>query len=66
MGKLVNLRTVRKQRDRAASRRDADAAAARHAAASADTERIRAEAELTLRRLDGHRRDDAPPGTPRR
>jgi len=54
MGKVVNLRTLRKQRARADQRRqvaavDADAA---------EAERRRAEAELELRRLEGHRRGD--------
>jgi hypothetical protein len=56
VGKVVNLRTVKKQRARDASRREAGGGDAR----SAETERLRAEAELERRRLEGHRRDEPP------
>jgi hypothetical protein len=54
MGKLVNLRTVRKQRARSDQHRKATAGEAD----AAEIERLRAEAELDRRRLEGHRRDD--------
>lgn len=58
MAKVVNLRTVRKQRGRADDRRRAERDTARTAADPAEVERLRAEAELERRRLDGHRRDE--------
>ena len=54
MAEVVNLRTVRKQRDRAEARRRTGVATG---GTSAEAERLKAEAELQLRRLDGHRRD---------
>ena len=54
MGKVVNLRTVKKQRARLAARRET----ASGDAASAEAERLRAEAERERRRLEGHRRDE--------
>lgn len=48
-GKVVNLRTVKKQRARDEARREAG-----H---DPEGERRKAEAELEARRLDGHRRD---------
>jgi hypothetical protein len=56
VGKLVNLRTVKKQRARDAARREAGGGDSR----SAETERLQAEAELERRRLEGHRRGDPP------
>jgi hypothetical protein len=58
MAKLVNLRTVRRQRARAEDRARGDAAAARTGGAAAEAEHERAQAELERRRLEGHRRDD--------
>jgi Domain of unknown function (DUF4169) len=57
MAEVVNLRTARKQHKRAADRRRGDDSSARTGADAADSERLRAEAELERRRLDGHRRD---------
>lgn len=54
MADVVNLRTVRKQRERAEARRRSGIATG---GASAEAERLKAEAELEQRRLDGHRRD---------
>jgi hypothetical protein len=54
-GKLVNLRTARKQR----AREDARRRTAGGDAASAEAERARAEAERERQRHEGHRRDDA-------
>ena len=54
MGKVVNLRTARKQRGRAEARRRAAEAAGRSAADAAEAERLRASAELERRRLEGH------------
>ena len=55
MAKLVNLRTVRKQRARDAERQ----ATSKTGADTAETERARAAAKLERRRLDAHRRDDS-------
>jgi hypothetical protein len=55
MGKLVNLRTARKQRARDAERRAATATDAD----GAEAERARAAAELERRRVDGHHLDAA-------
>ena len=54
MAKVVNLRTVRKQRARDDARRET----AKVDAVSAEAERQRAVAGLERRRLDAHRRDD--------
>lgn len=54
MTKVVNLRTVRKQRARDGERRKAVAAQPD----AAEAERARAEAERERRRLDAHRRDE--------
>ncbi|MFT3973909.1 MAG: DUF4169 family protein [Amaricoccus sp.] len=52
MAEVVNLRTARKQRERAEARR-------RVAVRTGDeAERARAEAALERRRIDGHRRDE--------
>ena len=50
MGEVVNLRTVRKQRGRAEARRRE---AAKRDGDAAEAERLRREAELERRRLDG-------------
>lgn len=60
MGDVVNLRLARKQRERAAARRRTDAATA---TPPPDAERLKAEAELEQRRLEGHRRTPADPAT---
>lgn len=54
MADVVNLRTVRKQRKRAEARRDATTPTVE----KAELERVRAEAALERRRLDGLRRDE--------
>jgi hypothetical protein len=59
MAKVINLRTLRKQRARTDDRRRAERETSRAAADPAEAERLRAEAELERRRLDGHRRDEA-------
>jgi hypothetical protein len=61
MGKLVNFRTARKQRDRAAARQRSAEAAARTSEGEAEAARREAEAELARRRLDGHRRGPEEP-----
>lgn len=55
MSEVVNLRSARKQAQRAAAQREADQNAARHGRSKA--ERLLEEAEKTraARRLDGHR-----------
>jgi hypothetical protein len=58
MARIVNLRTARKQRTRAGDRQRVERETARAAADPVEAERLRAEAELERRRLDGHRRDD--------
>ena len=54
MSKVVNLRTVRKQRTRDAGRRKA----ARAEPDAAEAERVRAETDRERRALDAHRRDE--------
>ena len=54
MAKVVNLRTVRKQRSRDARRQEA----AGTTPEAAEAERARAAAEVERRRLDGHRREE--------
>ncbi|WP_295047701.1 DUF4169 family protein [uncultured Paracoccus sp.] len=60
MTKIINLRQARKQRDRDARRATGDANAARFGEAKPLRNARAAEAERSERRLDAHRRDDAP------
>lgn len=57
MANPINLRTVRKQRQRAEARARGDAAAARTSVPAAEAQRARADAVLEQRRLEAHRRD---------
>ncbi len=61
MSEVVNLRTVRKQRRRAADRGEASARAAAAGEAKPARSLRAARAELETRRLDGHRRDAPDP-----
>lgn len=56
-GKIVNLRTARKQKARASKRKAGDSAAARHGESAPDKAQREAERALSERRLDGHRRE---------
>jgi hypothetical protein len=56
-GKIVNLRTARKQAARAEARREAAANAARHGEDKAARRLTEVRAEKAKRDLDGHRRD---------
>jgi hypothetical protein len=58
MAKIVNLRSARKAKARVEKRARADANAAQHGETRADRQRRKAEAELSDRRLDGHRREE--------
>ncbi len=55
--RIVNLRTVRKQRARAERRQQATANAAKFGRSGAARARERAESEKARRQLDSHRRD---------
>lgn len=57
MSKIVNLRTIRKQKDRDRKRSEGDASAARHGEAPALREAREAEAARAARALEGHRTD---------
>ena len=57
MGELVNLRRVRKQRDRADASRQAEENRARFGRSKADKQTEAAEIQRRDRVLDGHRRD---------
>ncbi|MFC3119328.1 DUF4169 family protein [Jhaorihella thermophila] len=56
--RIVNLRTVRKQRIRAEKKARADENAARFGRTRAQRELERAEEEKARRHLDRHRKDD--------
>jgi Domain of unknown function (DUF4169) len=58
MGKVVNLRTARKQQARAAARAEAAEGAAKSGESKPAKRKRQAEAELALRRFEGHRCDD--------
>lgn len=58
MAKVVNLRVARKQRKRDEARRDASEASIRSGESKAERQRREAEAELTARRHEGHRREE--------
>lgn len=55
MSKIINLRTVRKQKDRAEKRAGGAASAARHGEAKAEREARKTEAARAARALEGHR-----------
>lgn len=57
MADVVNLRTARKQRERAEARRRV----AVRSDGGAEVERAKAEAARERRQLDGHRRDEDAP-----
>ena len=57
MGELVNLRRVRKQRDRAEASRQAEENRARFGRSKADKQTEAAEIQRRDTVLDGHRRD---------
>ncbi|WP_128253521.1 DUF4169 family protein [Falsirhodobacter deserti] len=59
MAQIVNLRAVRKTRERDAKRAQGDANAAKFGLTKAERHRQQAEAEKARRTLDGHERDDA-------
>jgi len=63
MGEVINLRTLRKQRDRAAERAGSTERAARHGEGKAARQRRDAEAARSEALLDGHRLE--PPREPR-
>ena len=53
MGKLVNLRTIKKQRARAKSRDDATAAPVN----KSERDRVKALNSLEIKKLESHKRD---------
>jgi hypothetical protein len=57
MAKIVNLRTLRKQKARDEKRREGDANAARHGLGKAQKDLAKARAEKARRDLDGHERE---------
>ena len=57
MAVVVNLRNVRKARDRAAKRAEADQNAAKHGRSKTEKLRDAAEADKVRRDLDGHERE---------
>jgi hypothetical protein len=57
MAKIVNLRTLRKQKARDDKRRSGDAKAAQHGLTRAQKSLARARAEKAGRDLDGHERE---------
>jgi hypothetical protein len=57
MAEVVNLRTIRKQRTRAAERTDAAEHAAQHGQGKAERQRREAEAARAGAHLDGHLRE---------
>lgn len=56
-GKVVNLRSVRKDKARAAKRRAGDQNAARHGRSKAQRTEENDAADRAARHLDGHKRD---------
>ncbi len=56
---IVNLRLERKRKVRAETRAKADANATRHGQSKAERTLRAAREDLEVRRLDGHRREDA-------
>ena len=58
MGKVVNLRTVKKQRTRAQSRVDADNTTASAGIKKTERNRVKRLSSLSERMLDGHKRDE--------
>lgn len=58
MKKVVNLKTVRKQKDRADKRHKAAIAAEKHGESRAARNSRKAEQERAARHLDGHERDE--------
>lgn len=61
MADIINLRQVRKQKARAAKEAKASENRAAFGRSKADKSRTEAEADLTLRRLDSHKRDEPKP-----
>lgn len=61
MSKIVNLRTIRKQRSRDAARRKGTESATASGETRAEREARRAEAARSVRHLDNHRRGDPDP-----
>lgn len=57
MSKIVNLRTVRKQKDRAEKRHKATIASEKHGESRVIRDSRKAERERSTRHLDGHERD---------
>jgi len=53
-GNVINLRQVRKQRERAARRQQADENRDKHGRTRAEREQVARDAETRARRLDGH------------
>ncbi|MBK4216949.1 DUF4169 family protein [Paracoccus caeni] len=58
MNKIVNLKQVRKQRDRAERRAAGDANAAKFGEAKSERNARKAEAERATRQHEGHRQQD--------
>ncbi len=57
MAVVVNLRSLRKARDRAAKRAEADQNAVKYGRSKSERERDAAEADKARRDLDGHERE---------
>lgn len=62
MGDVVNLRAVRKRRDRQAREASAAENRALHGRTGSEKKRDRAEADALARHVDRHRLDPAPEG----
>ena len=56
--RIVNLRTMRKRKARAAAKKTADQNAVEHGRSKAERDATRAETERVTRLHDGHRRED--------
>ena len=54
-GRVINLRTKRKQKARADKRTEADANARQHGRSKAERELTEAQKRIEVTRLDGHR-----------
>ncbi|MGL4311079.1 MAG: DUF4169 family protein [Paracoccaceae bacterium] len=57
MAKVINLRTIRKQRARDDARAEGTAKAMRHGQSKAERTLLEQERAMSARKLDGHRRD---------
>jgi hypothetical protein len=63
MAEIINLRRFRKDKERNAKEKDADENRRRFGLPKSERERVKAEKDLTARRLDAHKLDDEPPSS---